>query len=586
MPTKKSSTARKTAKPTAKGKGKRGNAKIPSAAGKQKVARGRRVAAQPVRTEFPYTVAQLVNRYHQEVCRGGDRPVVAYSRPQLISQLVKLSHGDLRIYVEIGLLGAAMDPEILGRFIVWNKARGSVRDAEVAFPVLALRGLTREDFALAENAVAHLMQLSPIDLLRAYQLNKELSAAGARITGGWRKELFEPALRRYLQAREASQNWWDRTALQFRDELRKLYRIAHLQPSPRAKAILFENSVPAGSVFAALRGLKDMPPEDAAGAILKHRIPLQMAMGALQRNLADPTVVFALIRGMTHNQLVNNAVLLEKMGVGKNPLLTAAYENALEAAISGKGRKSSGKVNTLKAAAAAELVKDSRIASKLVTLQQKSTERAGGIEGDWLVLVDKSQSMQHAIGVGTEFGALIAERVKGKVQLIFFNHDIMPVDITGLTLDQVKRKVGKVIAVGGTNIGKGLSYLMSKGEPVGGIVIISDGGDNGAAGPYMGQQTDPFFPYVYKDYCEKLGISPTVYFIKLRGSDEDYLSRFCRDAGVELTATYDLTDGNFGRDSLMGILPTLKTGRFGILDELLACELLTLDEVFQPREED
>lgn len=496
----------------------------------------------------------------------------SYSRQQLIGMLSKIGHGDLRIYIEPGITAAKLDPEVFGRFICWNQAKGVVRDSQVAWPILALRGVGREDKELAENAIAHLVSLNPRMLLQAYRFNKQLSAAGLVISGGWRR-LLEKAMKDYLRLREGNKGWWDRVALQHRESLMELYRIAHLHPSKRAQSLLFESKVPRGSVFGKLRKLGEMTPEDAASTILVEEIPLQIAMGALQKNLKNPDVVFSLIKGMTPNQLISNAKLLEKMGVGTNELLTNAYTLALEEAAKAKPKKHSPKMGVLKAGVAAGAGVSEQTQKNLQRLQQKGLEQVGGIEGDWAVLVDKSHSMQHALEAGRRIGALIAERTKGKVWLIFFNSEATPVDITGLTYEQVLAKTRAERAHGGTSVGSALRYLTNRRESVGGIVIVSDGGDN----------TEPKFHDQYMAHKRVMqnsgGIEdPTVYFLRLVGGEPDYMSRLCESAGIELNIR-DLGSA-VDYNSFPNIIQELRVRKDGLLDEIMGYELLTLNQVF------
>jgi len=114
---------------------------------------------------------------------------------------------------------------------------------QLAFPLVALRTLAKADADLAENAVANLLLLSPRDLVRAYDFSKHLTAQGRPIRGGQRR-MLERGIRLYLTEREKRVAWWDRTVLQHRDSMKRLYRLAHQKPSFRAQAILFQKKYP------------------------------------------------------------------------------------------------------------------------------------------------------------------------------------------------------------------------------------------------------------------------------------------------------------------------------------------------------
>ena len=89
---------------------------------------------------------------------------------------------------------------------------------------------------------------------------------------------------------------------------------------------------PKGSVFEAVAGLKKMSPVEAAGAILKFKIPFLVAAGALEEKAKEPDLVLALINRMSSSELVNNTKTLEKLGLKTNPALRGAFEKALEKA--------------------------------------------------------------------------------------------------------------------------------------------------------------------------------------------------------------------------------------------------------------
>ena len=72
-----------------------------------------------------------------------------YTRNALIGSLLKMTHGKLEEYVKVGLAAATADPDLFGHFITWNGQRGKVRDAKIAFAVLALRGVKKGDQDLA-----------------------------------------------------------------------------------------------------------------------------------------------------------------------------------------------------------------------------------------------------------------------------------------------------------------------------------------------------------------------------------------------------------------------------------------------------
>lgn len=485
-----------------------------------------------------------------------------YSRNKLVASLMKIKHGDLSLYIPEGLAAAKADPDVLAHFIAWNHKNGKVRDAKVALPPLALRGLSTKDADLAENAVSHMLSLSPRDLVRSYDFSKSLTSQGSNITGGYRR-LLEDGLKRYLEAREASTKWFDKTTLQHRRSMKQLYRLSHKKPSAHAQAILFDCSYPKHSVFAKVAALKTMSAKEAAGVILEYEIPFEVAVGAVSK-AKDKDIVLALIEGMTGNQIITNTQMLQRLGVMTDPALKAAYDQALERA------KKDTRVETLKAGVASRKAQG-KAATQLAELQEIKKTQLGGIDGDWLVLGDRSGSMSQSIEVARHVAGIIASCVTGAVHLIFFDTSPIHFDVTGKTYDQIVEDTRRVGAGGSTSIGCGLDYLRSRGVIVNGIAIASDGGEN----------TSPLFADVYKKYCAVLSIEPPVYLFHVPG-DGDALTVNMNRAGIALEK-FEL-----GRSvdyySLPNIVKTLRANRYALYDEIMETPLLKFADVFRKGE--
>lgn len=485
----------------------------------------------------------------------------AYARNKLLSTLMNIGHGDLTAYLEQGLLAATQEPELLGRFLTWNNIKGKVRDSKVAFPVIALRGLLKEDMDLAVNAVANLLFLSPRDLLRAYEFNKKLTGQGQKIPHGYRR-ILEMGMREYLVRREANTKWWDRTVLQHRDSMKRLYRITHMKPSARAQKVLFEQDYPQRSVFLKVARLRELTPKEAAGVILTENIPFEVAIGSVTK-AKDQNILLALIEGMTGNQLITNSKMLTRLGVMTNPVLKAAYDAAIS-----RVKHAPRQVDALKAGVAAENVDDPEVAEKLIGMQRVQTAKQGSIEGDWVVLGDVSGSMSESIDLAKKIAAFLTERVAGKVYLIFFNTGPSFYDVTGLSYDQILKRVGRIMAGGGTSIGCGLDYLLKGKIEVQGIAIVSDGGDN----------TFPHFHEAYKKYSVAMGVDPTVYLYRVAGDSND-LANYCTNNGIQLNQ-FDLLRG-VDYYSLPNLIQTMRTNQYSLVDEIMGYNLLTIEDVFK-----
>jgi len=482
------------------------------------------------------------------------------TRNQLINALLKTVHRDLASYTESGLAAAKSDPELLGHFCAWNDKAGRIRDAKMAYPVLALRSLSSDDKDLAENAIACLLRLSPRDLVKAYDYNKSLSAKSLVIHGGWRR-LLENGLRQYIKVREDSPGWWTATAIQHRKSLKQLYRLSHLKPSETAQKVLFDREFATGSVWADIAGLKKMPPNEQASVILKRKLPFEVIVGSA--DVKNQSVLLAIVEGMTGNQLITNTKMLERLGVMNDGILRAAYDAALVRA------KSDKKVETLKAGRAAAEITDKGLKGKLERLQETKTAALGNIEGDWLVLGDRSGSMAKSVEMAKQIAALIAERVKGAVHLVFFNIDPVHFDVTGKSYAEIQKMTARVNAAGGTSIGCGLNFILEKGLTVQGIAIASDGGEN----------TAPYFSDVYKKYAEKFGVEPTTYFYHLDG-ESDRLANSCKTAKIEVER---FEADKLDYYSLPQLVNLMRVNRYSFYEEIMECPLLTFADALKSR---
>ena len=498
-----------------------------------------------------------------------------YSVNSLVSELTKSKHGKYLEYENEVKKAAEYDPAFLAHLITWNLIHGDVRDSKVAIPVLSLRYL--RDDELRESSIASLLTLDPRNLVKAYRLNKEITdsrvvgkskvrAVHGRPIVGSRHQL-DFGLKRYLAVQEESPARWVRTAVQHRASLKELYAVSHFSPNDLAQKVLFAGKYPKNSVFHAIAHLRDMTPAEAAGAILKHKIPFQIAIGALglkkEEYIKNTDYALAFIGLMSGQQLLNNTKFLTTIGVFNNSMLLSEYQKAIQKAGTDK------KTSALKAGKVIEAVKDldPHIVEKLTRLQDKKIEETTNLEGDWLILGDRSGSLRESIELTKMIADVMAKSVKGNVYLIFFNTQPSFFDITGKSLEEIKQMTRLIDASGGTSCGCGIEFLRMKRLSVNGIAIVSDGGDRGT----------PSFTESYKRYCEMLDVEPSVYFFKVPGSDPDWLSEPCKQSGIPIER-YDMSS-QADYYSIPNIVKLMKTGRFQLLDEIMSTPLLKITDV-------
>lgn len=474
---------------------------------------------------------------------------------QIIAELTRSPHGDLKSYVPIAQRATVEEPEFLAHLIAWNHKNGQIRDSKVAIPAITL---SRPNFVFVENSLAHMASLDPRNFVRALRFAKEIKTP----THG---KSISALVEKYIRHREANQGFWDKTVVQHKASMKTLYGMYHIKPSSRADKVLFKGLRPKGSVFEVIHSLKDLAPTEAAGLIVKHRIPWLAASGALGAKLKEPDVVMALIAQMTATELVTNTKMLEKLGIKTNPALRSAYELGLK-------KVADSKKATFKTSTAAAQVTDEKLKAKLQGAQEKQIDTMAKVKGNWLVLGDKSGSMQHAIKTAIEVSATLTRVVEGEVHLVFFDESPRYLNATGKTLYALNDETRHVTAGGGTNIGCGLQYLLDKGIEIDGIAVVSDGGENGS----------PRFASVYTKYCAKFGKDVPVYFYKLHGSDGDTFSGSMKQADADLQ-TFDLT-GGLDYYSLPNIVQTMRASRFSLVDTIMETKLLTLNDIFEGEE--
>lgn len=501
----------------------------------------------------------------------------------LVASLAKSPHGKLTEYVGVASRALLEDADFYAHLVAYNHRRGQVRDAKVALPVLSLG---HADPIIVENGLAHMADLRPREFCKAVAFARE-----QRIVSG---HVIERLVTRYLRDLEADPPDWQRTALQHRPSLRTLYARYHVTPGLEAAgvhdAVVFGPSkqhgikaaIPEGP-FTALKQLGSMTPEEAAGAILRWKIPFLMARGAVGEKAKDPSVAMALIKVATPTELVTNIKAFDRLGLKTVPALRAAFDEAL-----GKAGKSRKQVATLKTSRAAEALGDDvKLTAKLHVLQEQQLDQLRGVEGTWLVLGDKSGSMELSIEATRQIAATLTRLVKGKVHLVFFDELPRYYEATGKTLEDLQKLSRTMAAGGGTSIGCGLHAILDRKIDVDGIAIVSDGGEN----------RSPLFADTYTKYVKAMDHEPTVYFYRTEGGvpsgaaprdvqrykdavdhEAQAFVRACQAAKIDVQ-TFDLRGGTIDYHSLPNLVQTMRVGRYGLIDDVMHAPLLTLDDV-------
>lgn len=479
------------------------------------------------------------------------------TKNKILSELSKSPHGKLSEYLTVGQQAVKSEPEFFAHLISWDRTKGQIRDAKVALPVVSLS--VPFDTELAENSLAHIGMLGPRELLRAYHFAQEI-----KIPGNMRK--LRRLIEAYLRQTESNYGKWQRIALQHRGTLKSLYGLLHIKPNTKADEVIMKGGHPAGSIFETVAQLKNMSASEAAGAILERKIPFLIAMGALGSKAKQPDLVLALIKNMSANELVTNTKFLERLGVKTNPVLRGAFAEGLK-------KVSKSNTNILKTTRAAEEITDEGLKETMRGVQERQIQNFGGVDGNWLVLADKSGSMAVAIDTARQVAATLAKMVKGKVWLTFFDTTPQTIEVTGAPLDAIQKATRYIQANGGTSIGCGLQRLLDEKIEIDGIAIVSDGAEH----------SPPYFTQVYKNYSEFAGREVPVYMYDCDGEPSS-LIRQMRSEGIDMQV-FNLRGSSVDYYSLPNLVRTMRTNRYSLVDEVMATKLLTLKDVFKTTEE-
>jgi hypothetical protein len=419
------------------------------------------------------------------------------------------------------------DPRFYVQLAAWYNDNGEVRDHKEMFIV----NLTLSAFpGHRDVGLALLRQLPP------YQVSRVLDFIHGRKTTRKKKEKAEVktvveefglfknpprALRteitRYLREREADDAWFDSTVLIARKALKRLYALLHIPPAERAQQILFDETPPADSRLFALRQLAAAAnPADQARAIVEHQIPYRVAATVVRQ--MTPTVLLALIDRMTPQELINNLASLRRRGALDNPDLKALVEAKLADA------KKDERVSAYKAKVAADVAQAApELAAALEAVTDARVKAKGRITRPTALLLDKSGSMNVALEVGRQLGALISAVCAADLFAYAFDTIAYPVQPKGQTVADWERALLGIHAGGSTSCGVALDWMAKKGQRVEQIVLVTDEGENSA----------PLFKDAYTTYLTALNVRPSVTIVKV-GNASNLLEKTCQGLGVPL----------------------------------------------------
>jgi hypothetical protein len=518
------------------------------------------------------------------------------TREQIIGEVHRSSHGKYAEYEPIIGPACASDPEFVARLIAWDFTHGQVKDSKVALPIISA-GTAEFPDELVENSLAHLCLQPPRELLKALRYSME------RGTKARRQHALEKIIRRYLEAKQSEPGNWERLAVRHRRPLKALYSLTRM-PAPEfvsrtlwgfrkaedGQKIMLGHAP--GSIFADIANLSRMDPASAAATIRKwHLSPLVVsgAMAGSGKKQEDSAVVQATMDQMSDTEVVTRAASLERKGLSRDAGLKEAFRKKVSKATGSKKA-------TLKTSVAAEEVEDESLKTMLRELQERQIQAkkdAGrGIDGNWLVILDKSQSQEVGIELGKHVAAAIAKFVTGRVWLVFCDTGAHGTEVTGLSLEKIQQGTKWVKADGATSYGVGLDWAISNKFDIDGVVIVGDGGENrapvfvGRWHEYKKRFDKELAVYFYQTYCEprfavQENARPDRFEQYMNGGLTD-LSGGSYGLGPVSLTKFDISQGQVDYYSIPNLVQQMKVNRFSMVDQIMACPLLTLDQVFAP----
>ncbi len=360
-------------------------------------------------------------------------------------------------------------------------------------------------------------------------------------------------VKRYLREREANADRFDGAVLHARRAMKRLYALLHIKPGVRAQQILFDGNPPEDSRLYALRILAAAEkPADQARAIVEHRIPYRVAATVVRQ--MTPAVLVALIEQMSPQELINNLGSLRKRGAMNAQEIREMIESKLESA------KTDSRVSALKAQQAIQSAGVSEEVKKgLEDVADTQVKAKGRITRPTAILIDKSSSMNVAIELGRQIGAIVSTVCESDLYAYAFDTLCYEIDSKGQDLASWGRALEGINSGGATSCGVALVAMTKAKQKVDQIILITDEGHN----------TSPNFVASYQAYCDAVGATPSVYIVRTpRGCG--LVERHCREAGIEVDVFQ--FDGDYY--SLPNLVPLLsRPSKLDLLMEIMQYQL-------------
>ncbi len=339
----------------------------------------------------------------------------------------------------------------------------------------------------------------------------------------------------YLRTRENDAASFDMATLHARSALKRLYAGLHIPPGPRAQAILFDDNPPEDSALFALKLIAgEADPAAQARALAEFKIPYRVAVSVI-KNLT-PMTLAALINAMSPQEVVNNVASLKKRGAFDNADLKSLIEAKLEQA------QTDGRVSAYKAKVAVEAAgATGELAAQLDAITDAQVKSKARISRPTALLIDKSGSMDVAIEVGKQLGAMISAVCDDSLFVYAFDTMPYPIEVSDDALASWEKALSGIRATGATSCGAALAWMEKKEQRVEQIIMVTDERENNA----------PRWKDALQSYVANVG-KVDVVFVKV-GNAGDALEKDCEALGVSFRA-FDFAGDYYALTNLLPLL--------------------------------
>jgi hypothetical protein len=458
------------------------------------------------------------------------------------------------------------DPLFYVRLAAWYNDTGEIRDHKECFVV----NLCLSNFeGHRDVGLAMLREMPPYQVARVVDFihGKKIKVPQKVAKGEEKKppvvqdfglnktipRSLKTEVTRFLQEREADEDWFDSTVLVARKQLKRLYALMHIPISPRANQILFKENPPEGSRLNQMKKLAQAKtPAEQAAMVMEHKIPYRIASTVV--TAMTPTVLLALIQVMSDQELINNIGSLKRRGAFDNPELKTAIEARLLTAKKGK------RVSALKAKEAIKAAGvDTELAEKLDAVADSQLKARGKLTKPTALLIDKSGSMHEAIELGKQIAAMLSSIAEADLFVYAFDNMAYPIKPKTTDLAGWEKALMGIVAGGGTSCGVPLLNMIREKQRVEQIILITDEGDN----------AQPTFFVGLAEYIKDMGLEPNVTIVKTRGA-----CGLLEQQAKTLGKSVDAWQFNGDYFSLPGLIPMLNKGsKMDLLMDIMAYPL-------------